>query len=98
MKGAMMEPNRYRKILWEFVAVIGLLCVSSPVTFGQEEKRSTPPSTSPSETTGEVHALTELIRDLQAQVQTLKSQLGDLRTEQQRTAAEARALRQELDL
>jgi hypothetical protein len=93
-----METKRYRKILWEFVAVIGLLCVSSPVTFGQEEKRSTPPSTSTSETTGEVHALSELIRDLQAQVQTLKSQLGDLRTEQQRTAAEARALRQELDL
>lgn len=96
-KGAVMETKRYRKILREFVAVIGLLCVSSPVTLGQEE-RTTPSSTSLSERTEEVHALSELIRDLQAQVQTLKSQLGDLRTQQQRTAAEARALRQELDL
>jgi len=39
-----------------------------------------------------------LIRDLQAQVQTLNSQLSELRTEEQRTSEEARDLRRELDL
>jgi hypothetical protein len=39
-----------------------------------------------------------LIRDLQVQVQTLNSQLSELRTEEQRTSAEAHELRHELDL
>jgi hypothetical protein len=39
-----------------------------------------------------------LIRDLQVQVQTLNSQLGDLRAEQERASTEARELRRELEL
>jgi hypothetical protein len=93
-----MQGKRYRNDMGKAFAVVGLLCLSSAIAYGQEEKRSTPSSPSPSETEGEVRALSELIRDLQAQVQTLKSQLGDLRTEQQRAIEEARTLRQELDL
>jgi hypothetical protein len=93
-----MQSKRYRYIVRNVFAVVGLLCLSSAVAYGQEERGSTPSSTSPSETEGQVRALSELIRDLQAQVQTLKSQLGDLRTEQQRASEEARVLRQELNL
>ncbi|HWY31440.1 MAG TPA: hypothetical protein VNX46_11825 [Candidatus Acidoferrum sp.] len=50
-----------------------------------------------SETPAEIRALSDLIRGLQAQVQTLNSQLGDLRMEQERARAEARELRVELD-
>jgi hypothetical protein len=93
-----MQGSRYRNILRKVFAVVGLLCLSSAVAYGQQETRSTASSPTPSETAGEVRALSDLIRDLQAQVQTLKSQLGDLRTEQQRAIEEARVLRQELDI
>jgi hypothetical protein len=46
----------------------------------------------------EIRALSELIADLQAQVQSLNSQLGDLRKEQERATEEARDLHRELDL
>ena len=45
----------------------------------------------------EVRALTELVRGLQDQVQTLNAQLADLRKEQERAGSEARELRTELD-
>jgi hypothetical protein len=46
----------------------------------------------------EVRALAELIHELQTQVQTLNSQLGDLRADQKRTSEEASELRKELNL
>jgi len=49
-------------------------------------------------TSEDVRALSGLIRDLQDQVQTLNTQLGDLRKEQERASAEARELRHELDV
>jgi hypothetical protein len=93
-----MQGSRYRNILRKVFAVVGLLCLRSAVAYGQQETRSTASSPTPSETAGEVRALSDLIRDLQAQVQTLKSQLGDLRTEQQRAIEEVRVLRQELEI
>jgi len=51
-----------------------------------------------SEATPEIRVLADLIRDLQAQVSTLNSQLSELRIEEQRTGEEARGLRRELDL
>lgn len=45
----------------------------------------------------DIRALSELIRGLQDQVQTLNEQLGDLRKEQESTHAEALELRHELD-
>ena len=58
-----------------------------------------PRSGSPSSgTPSEITELSELVRGLQAQVQTLNSQLGDLRTEQERASAESRELRRELEI
>ena len=72
--------------------------LSSVVAQGQEVRSAASSNPSASEAPAEVRALSDLIRGLQAQVQTLNSQLGDLRTEQERASAEARELRRELDL
>ncbi len=93
-----MQCNRHRNILRRAFAVVGLLSLSSAVAYGQEEGRPAPSSSRKSEKPAEVRDLIELIRDLQAQVQTLNSQLGDLRAKQLQTSEEIRALRQELDL
>jgi hypothetical protein len=93
-----VQCKRYQNILRRAFAVVGLFCLSSGVVYSQEQGRSAPSSPPKSETAMDVRALTELIRDLQGQVQALNSQLGDLRAKQQQTSDEARALRQELDL
>ena len=71
-----------------------------PLFRRKREGRSVPssPPSPESETAAEVRVLSDLIHDLQSQVQALNSQLGDLRAEQQQTSEEARALRHELDL
>jgi hypothetical protein len=95
-----MRSKRYRKMIPNiFVAAISL-CLSSTVVRGQEARMSAASSSPPAETEteAEVHALSELLRDLQTQVQALNSQLADLRAEQQQTSDEARTLRHELDL
>src|ERR1700674_4684760 len=74
------------------------LFLSSVVVRGQDGRRAAPSSPAPSEATPEIRVLADLIRDLQVQVQTLNSQLSELRTEEQRTGEEARELRRELDL
>lgn len=93
-----MQCNRHRSILPRAFAVVGLLSLSSAVAYGQEERRPAPSSSLQSEKPAEVGDLIGLIRDLQAQVQTLTSQLGDLRAKQLQTSETIRALRQELDL
>lgn len=92
-----MQCKSYRNILRRAFAVVGLLSLSSAVAYGQEEGRSVPSSPLKSEKPAEGPDLIGLIRGLQAQVQALNSQLGDLRTKQQQTNEEIRALRQELD-
>jgi len=93
-----VQCNRHRNILPRAFAVVGLLSLSSAVAYGQEEGRPAPSSSLQSEKPAEVGDLIGLIRDLQAQVQTLTSQLGDLRAKQLQTSEAIRALRQELDL
>jgi len=70
------------------------------VVYGQDASQAAPSSSPASEREAapEIRALADLIRVLQAQVQTLNSQLSELRTEEQRTSEEARDLRRELDL
>jgi hypothetical protein len=70
------------------------------VVHGQDASRAAPSSSPASEREAlpEIRVLADLIRDLQAQVQTLNSQLSELRTEEQSTSEEARDLRRELDL
>ena len=83
------------------------ICVAASSLFlfcavvqGQDASTAAPSSSPASEREAgpEIRALADLIRDLQAQVQTLNSQLSELRTEEQRTSEEARDLRRELDL
>jgi hypothetical protein len=93
-----MRGNGYHRVYLKVCMAAGLLFLSSAVVRGQDGKRSAPSSPPPSEAAPEVRVLADLIRDLQAQVQTLNSQLSELRTEEQRTSEDARELRHELDL
>ncbi len=93
-----MQGKRFPIRSLKFFAAAGVLFLCSFTAQGQEIRDSASSSSSPSETAAEVSALSDLIRGLQAQVQTLNSQLGDLRAEQERSSAEARELRRELDL
>ena len=93
-----MQDKGYPRLSLRIILVAGILFLCSAAAQGQEVRDSASSSSSGSETPAEVRALSDLIRGLQAQVQTLNSQLGDLRMEQERASAEARELRRELDL
>jgi hypothetical protein len=93
-----MQGKSYLKRSLTFCMVGGLLSVCAVGVHGQEVRSAASSSPSSTDAPAEVHELSELIRGLQAQVQTLNSQLGDLRVEQERASAEARELRRELDL
>jgi len=95
-----MQAKSYSKRSLRFFVVTGILFVCSISARGQEVRSAASSGSSASdtsETPAEIRALSDLIRGLQAQVQTLNSQLGDLRMEQERARAEARELRVELD-
>jgi hypothetical protein len=93
-----MRGNGYPTILVKTCVAASALFLCSVVVRAQDGRKSAPSTSPQPEVTPEVSVLAGLIRDLQAQVQTLNSQLSELRTEEQRTSAEARALRHELDL
>ena len=88
------NPNRSLRIF----VLAGVLSLCSAAARGQEIRGAASAGSSASEAPEEIRALSDLIRGLQAQVQTLNSQLGDLRTEQERMSADARELKRELDL
>jgi hypothetical protein len=85
---------------FQIFLLAGWFIASAVAARGQDVRSAassgTAPANSPA-TPEDVRALSGLIRDLQEQVQTLNTQLGDLRKEQERTTAEARELRHELD-
>jgi hypothetical protein len=93
-----MQDKGYPKVSLRMIAIAGVLFLCSVSAHGQDARDAASSSSSAAEAPAEVRALSELIRGLQAQVQTLNSQLGDLRMEQERASAEARQLRRELDL
>jgi hypothetical protein len=93
-----MWVKSQREILLNTCIILTLLCFCARAVHGQETLKMASSSPQPAETAPEARSLSELIYDLQAQVQTLNSQLNDLRTEQQRSSAEARELRRELNL
>src|ERR1700688_1548446 len=96
-----MQGKGYPKLTLKNCAVAGFLFLCSVVVQGQEVRSaasSSPSYSEASEAPAEVRALAGVIRGLQDQVQTLNSQLGDLRMAQERASAEARELRRELDL
>jgi hypothetical protein len=93
-----MQGKGYPKLSRGICVVAGFLFLCSAVVQGQDIRSAASSSSSTTEAPAEVRALSELIRGLQVQVQTLNSQLGDLRAEQDRSNTEARELRRELDL
>jgi hypothetical protein len=97
-KEADMQGMGYTKLTLRICAVAGLLFLSSALAQGQEVRSAASSNSSASEAPPEIRALSDLVRGLQAQVQTLNSQLGDLRMQQERASAESRELRRELDL
>ena len=93
-----MQGMGYPKLSLRICAAAVFLCLSSVVVQGQEVRSAASSNPSAPEAPAEIRALSDLVRGLQAQVQTLNSQLGDLRMEQERANTEARELRRELDL
>src|ERR1700682_5474874 len=93
-----MRGDGYQRMRLKVCVAASALFLCSFAVHGQDGRRAAPSSPAPSEATPEIRVLADLIRDLQVQVQTLNSQLSELRTEEQRTGEEARDLRRELDL
>ena len=93
-----MRSKGFPKRPLKMCIVISLLFLYFTEAHGQEVRSADSSSSGATESPAEVRALSDLIRDLQVQVQTLHSQLGDVRAEQERASSEARELRRELDL
>src|ERR1700704_511618 len=93
-----MRGDGCQRMLLRICVAASALFLCSVVVRGQDGRRDAPSGPAPSEATPEIRVLADLIRDLQAQISTLNSQLSELRTEEQRTGEEARDLRRELDL
>jgi hypothetical protein len=93
-----MRGDGCQKILRRICVAGSALFLCSVAVRGQDERRAASSDPPPSEPAPGIRVLADQIRDLQAQVLTLNSQLGELRTEQQRTEEQARELRRELDL
>jgi hypothetical protein len=93
-----MRGDGCQRMILKICVAASALFFCSVAVRGQEGGRAAPSSPSPSEATPEIRVLADMIRDLQAQVQTLNSQLSEVRTEELRTSQEARELRYELDL
>jgi hypothetical protein len=94
-----MQAKGYPKRILRILAAAGAVFLCCAAAHGQDARGAASSGESAAaETPAEISALADLIRGLQSQVQTLNSQLGDLRKEQERASAEARELRRELDL
>jgi hypothetical protein len=93
-----MQGNGSAKMFLRIVIAAGFMFSCFATARGQETLNVASPGDSSIGAPSELRALTDLIRDLQAKLQTLNSQMGDLRNEQQRASQEARELRHQLDI
>src|SRR5580700_10457116 len=93
-----MRGNEMRGSLLRVCFGATILMLSCTLARGQEPTAQ--PATMPAQADAvpDVRALADAIRSLQVQVQTLNSQVNELRTDEQRWHAEARELRNELEL
>jgi hypothetical protein len=97
----MMGLGRAGRPLWLCFLAASLAALANPAR-GQDARRAaassdSAPAQPAAASADEVRALSDLVRGLQDQVQALNDQLTDLRREQERSSAEARDLRRELD-
>jgi hypothetical protein len=93
-----MQGKGYPNLSLRICVVAGFLFLCSAVAQAQEVRSAASSSSSSSEAPAEVRVLSDLVRGLQVQVETLNLQLGHLRVEQDRANAETHELRRELDL
>jgi hypothetical protein len=86
-----------RELILQVLVTAGFLLLHSPLARCQNAPA--PPSTGapPTDAMPDIRTLAESVRALQAQVQTLNSQMSELRAAEEREHAEARALRNELN-
>jgi hypothetical protein len=95
-----MKRLGYSKTSLKICLLVGSLILFAAGAQGQESRGAASSGASGSDSSAapaEVRALSDLIRELQDQVQSLHTELGDLRKEQERASTEARELRHELD-
>ena len=93
-----MQGNGSAKMFLRIFIAAGFIFSCFATARGQETLNVASPGDSSIGAPSELSALTDLVRDLQAKLQTLNSQMGDLRNEQQRASQEARELRHQLDI
>lgn len=95
----MRGPFRLKSIL-TIPALSAILVVCPAGARGQTMRSpgsSGPGAAESAEPPADMRALVNVVRDLQAEVQALHSQLGEMQAEQQRASEEARSLRRELE-
>jgi len=92
-----MQGRSYRRIYLNVCVAAASFCLCALNGHGQDGGRLAPSSSPSPEISSEVRALSDLVRDLQIQVQALNSQLTELRAEQQSGKEETRELRRQLD-
>jgi regulator of replication initiation timing len=93
-----MRGNQFGNLLFTLFVTTSSLLLSAVPLRGQSDLKPAPTSLQTTERAVDLKALADSIRDLQAEVQTMRSELTDLRAEQQLATAEARELRRELEL
>ena|SRR5580700_3054934 len=93
-----MRGNEMRGSLLRVCFGAIILMLSCTLARGQEPTAQPATMLAQADAVLDVRALADAIRSLQVQVQTLNSQVNELRTDEQRWHAEARELRNELEL
>jgi hypothetical protein len=93
-----MLGNGRGKLFVQVLMTAGFfLLLHSPFARGQNAAPTGAPGAVPADSVPDVRALADSVRALQMQVQSLNSQMNELRAAEEREHAEARALRSELN-
>lgn len=92
-----MLRNGRRKLFLQVLVAASLLLLKAPIVQCQNAPGTAAPGAPPADTVPDVRTLADAVRALQAQVQNLNSQVGELRAAEEREHAEARELRNELN-
>src|SRR5580693_10562983 len=93
-----MLGNGRRKVFIHVLVTASFLLLYSPL--GECQNASAPPASpgaAPTDSAPDIRALADSVRTLQMQVQSLNSQVSQLRAAEEREHAEARELRNELN-
>jgi hypothetical protein len=90
-----MLSDRSRNLVLKFCVSASVLFLGGALARGQDAPAPLP--SSQGESAADVRALADSVRQLQAQLLALNSQLGDLRAQEERDRTETRELRAELD-